>query len=439
VLIEPNTPLSIDTARFSNLPVTALHDVLFIPSPRRRDLYEWARNDLTSLLPGAPPGMFGFRSILFDLGKPPFADLVKRFQDSSSAIQAANVDLVLEDVVIPASGFGFPLPTHGTFGIRRRITDRNDIEQAYSLSQAPFRVRLYSRSGQADADRTGLYLVVNQLEFRTGSLAADSDYPPVLEFQAQLDWQNQSDAEGAKGGSIGVSDDWVVQLGLALGADSPLHIMTIASAAIAINAVKGGLRLTTFGDDLDHSWQALVDISVRDTSTQMSGSAYPAFKITTLTGKPLNVILRVDRGARRSPARLRRRRPTHRRGARIRRRTSWWHVLLVQRRHRDRVGRRQADPAVEHARRQQRYGHGHPFPPAAVPHLRHPVGAAVEARRHPARHPLRVGLHRRVRLHHRRRQVGLPLPRVWLRRAGGVPAHDEQAQARRRVPQGHQH
>jgi hypothetical protein len=292
VLIEPNTPLNIDSAKFSNLPVTALHDVLFIPSPRRRDLYEWARNDFGSPLPGAPTGVFGFRSILFDLGKPPFADLVKRFQDSSTGIQAANVDLVLEDVVIPASGFGFPLPTHGTFGIRRKITDRNDIEQAYSLSQAPFRLRVYSRDGQADADRTGLYLVINQLEFRTGSTAADSDYPPVLEFQAQLDWQSRSDAEGAKGGSIGVSDDWVVQLGLALGADSPLQIMTVASAAIAINAIKGGLRLTTFGEDLDHSWQVLVDISARDTSVQMSGDAYPLFKITTLTGKPLNVILR---------------------------------------------------------------------------------------------------------------------------------------------------
>jgi len=291
VLIEPNTPLNIDSARFQNLPVTALHDLLFIPSPRRRDLYEWARNDLISLSPG-PPGVFGFRSILFDLGKAPFADLVKRFQDSSTGIQAANVDLVLEDVVIPASGFGFPLPTHGTFGIRRKITDRNDIEQAYSLSQAPFSLRIYSRSGQADADRTGLYLVINQLEFRTGSFAADSDYPPVLEFQAQLDWQNASDAEGAKGATIGVSDDWVVQLGLALGANSPLHIMTLASADVAVNAIKGGLRLTTFGDDLDNSWQALADISVRDTSTQMSGDAYPTFKITTLTGKPLNVILR---------------------------------------------------------------------------------------------------------------------------------------------------
>ena len=198
---------------------------------------------------------------------------------------------MLENVVIPASGYGFPLPTHGTFGIRGKITDRNSIEQAYSLSQAPYSVRVYSRDA-SDTDHSGLYLAINQLEFRTGSLEADSDYPPVLEFQAELDWQNGYNAEGAKGGSIGVSDDWVIQLGVALGAQSPLHLMTIASADVSINAIKGGLRLTTFADDLDHSWQALVDISVRDTSVQMSGSGYPAFKITTLTGKTLDVILR---------------------------------------------------------------------------------------------------------------------------------------------------
>lgn len=290
-LIEPSTPIVIDAARFSNLPVTAVHDLLFIASPRRRDLYEWARNDLSPLLPGAPPGMYGFRSILLDLGKAPFLDLVTRFQDPHGGLVASNVDLVLEDVVIPASGYGFPVPTHGTFGIRRRITDRNSIEQAYSLAQAPYRVRVYSRAA-SDADQSGLYLAINQLEFRTGSLEADSEYPPVLEFQAELDWQNASNTEGAKGGSIGVSDDWVIQLGVTLGAQSPLHLMTIASADVAINAVKGGLRLTTFADDLDHSWQALVDISVRDTSVTQSGSGYPAFKITSLTGESLDVILR---------------------------------------------------------------------------------------------------------------------------------------------------
>jgi len=30
-----------------------------------------------------------------------------------------------------------PLPSHGTFGFRRKITDRTDIAQAYSLAGAP--------------------------------------------------------------------------------------------------------------------------------------------------------------------------------------------------------------------------------------------------------------------------------------------------------------
>ena len=290
LLIEPNTPINIDTSKFSNLPVTALHDLLIMPSPRRRDRYEWARNDLTPLIGGVPPGAFGLRSILFDLGKAPFADLVKRFQDNSG-VQSSNIELVLEDVVIPASGFGFPLPVHGTFGIRRKITDRSSIEQAYSLAQAPFRLRVYSRDGQADADRSGLYLVINQLEFRTGSLASAADSPPVLELQAQLDYQQHSNSEGAIGGTLGVADDWVLQLGITLGSDSVLHIMTVADADISINAIKGGLRLTTLGDP-DNAWQALADLSVRDTSIQWSGSAYPMFKIRTLTGRPLDVVLR---------------------------------------------------------------------------------------------------------------------------------------------------
>ena len=291
-LIEPSTPIVIDTAKFSNLPVTALHDLLFIPSPRRRDLYEWARNDLMSLVPGAPPGMYGFRSILFDLGKPPFADLVKRFQDPNGVLGADYVDLVLEDVVIPASGYGFPLPTHGTFGIRRRITDWNSIEQAYSLSQAPYRVRVYSRDA-ADTDHSGSLprrqstgVPKRQLR-RRQRLPASIGIPGAAGLAEWLRCRGRQRR----------LDRHLRRLGDPAGRrasapSSPLHLMTIASSDIAINAIKGGLRLTTFGDDLDHSWQALVDISVRDTSVQMSGSGYPAFKITTLTGKPLDVILR---------------------------------------------------------------------------------------------------------------------------------------------------
>lgn len=294
VLIEPNTPISIDSAKFSNLPVTALHDVLFISSPRRRDLYEWARNDIASLVPGVPPGAYGFRSILFDLGKAPFADLVKRFQvPGSPGPGADNIELVIEDVVLPVSNYGFPLPTHGTFGIRRRITDRNSIEQAFSLSAAPYKVRVYSRDGQADTDRTGLYLVINQFEFRTGSFASAADYPPVLMFNAGLEWQNQFNEDTARGGTLSVGDDWVLQAALTLGADSPVRLGSIGHLQIAINTIKGGLRLTTL-NDAANAWQALIDVSVRDTSDGPAPppSDQPLFRFMTMSGKPLDMILR---------------------------------------------------------------------------------------------------------------------------------------------------
>ena len=59
--------------------------------------------------PRVPPGAYGFRSILFDLGKAPFADLVKRFQDPGSGVHGLNnVELVVEDVVCPASELRVP-------------------------------------------------------------------------------------------------------------------------------------------------------------------------------------------------------------------------------------------------------------------------------------------------------------------------------------------
>jgi hypothetical protein len=289
VLLEPNTPLSFDAARMFDVPFTALHDLLVIPSPRRRDRFEWARNDLTPIFGGLglPPGAIGFRSILLDLARPPFADLVKRFRDHTSPL-SEPVELVLEDVVLPVTGTGLPIPSHGSFGIRRKIVDRNSIEQAYSLANAPFRTRLYSRDGAADSG-AGLYLVVERLEFRTGSTASHSDSPPVLELTAGLVWQGSGSSQ--TGGTLAIGDDWLLQLSVELGAVSPLHVGTFVGAVVSINAIRLGLRLTTL-DDAGNSWQVLVDVSVRDTSAPPADGKSSPFKVTSLTGKPLDVILR---------------------------------------------------------------------------------------------------------------------------------------------------
>jgi hypothetical protein len=274
VILEPNTPVSIDGARWSGFPVEALHDLLLIPSPRRREYFEWARNDLSSFVDNPPaPGAIGIRAISVALGKPPFKALVERFRDQSG-VHSEHVDLVLEDVVIPVTaGVPFPIPSHGTFGLRRRITDRNDTAQAYSLQNAPFRLHIHG----------DMSVFVDQLLFRSGSTRAQTDEAPVLELQAGVIWQDTTGAPVA--GTVGIADDWTLQLGISLGDASPLHL-TIADVEVSLHALRGGLRLRTLGD-LDDAWQVLGDFSLKSKASSSS-----VFQVQSLTGKPLSVVLR---------------------------------------------------------------------------------------------------------------------------------------------------
>jgi hypothetical protein len=287
VILEPNVPLSTDGAKLSGFPVEAIHDIVLIPSPNRRDYFEWARNDLGSFIDNPPaPGAFAFRSISLDLGKPPFKGLAERFRDRSG-VHSENVDVVLEDIVIPVTGLGFPIPSHGTFGLRRKITDRNSIAQAFSLDHAPFRLRLYTREGDANANE-GLYLFIDQLLFKSGSTTSDTDEAPVLELNAGIVWQG--DHGQTAGGTLGIGDDWLLQAGVTLGDQSPFKL-TIASAVISLHALRGGIRLRQIGDGKD-CWQVLGDLSIKDADQHQGDPSHSAFRITTLTGKPLDLILR---------------------------------------------------------------------------------------------------------------------------------------------------
>ena len=274
VIFEPNTPVSIDGARLSGFPVEALYDVLLIPSPRRREYFEWARNDLSSFIDNPPaPGAIGIRAISVALDKPPFKALVERFRDNSG-VHSEHVDLVLEDVVIPVTtGIPFPIPSHGTFGLRRRITDRNDIAQAYSLQNAPFRMHIGG----------DFSVFVDQLLFRSGSTVSDTDEAPVLELQAGVIWQDAP--TGPAAGTLGIADDWTLQLGITLGDTTPVKL-TIADVEVALHAVRGGVRLRAL-EPFDDAWQALGDFSLKSTSSTTS-----FFQVQSVTGKPLSVVLR---------------------------------------------------------------------------------------------------------------------------------------------------
>jgi hypothetical protein len=285
VILEPNTPVSIDGAALWNIPVAALHDVLLIPSPRRREYFEWARNDLSGFVDNPPaPGAIGFRSITLALDKDPLKGLVARFKDNSG-FHSEHIDVVLEDLVLPVTaGVPVPIPSHGTFGLRRRITNRNDIAQAYSLTDAPFRLRIYNRSDDPSDDR-GAYIFVDQLQFSTGSTRSKADLAPVLEFQAGMYWDLQKG--GTAGWTFGIGDDWTLQAGGTLGDASAVVLMEIANIKVAIHAVHVGYRLRELGDGrgLD-SCEFLGDFSLQQEDKDSS------FKVESVTGKPLSLVLR---------------------------------------------------------------------------------------------------------------------------------------------------
>jgi hypothetical protein len=302
VIVETNVPLSQPLSRFLGLPVRALYDLLLIPNPENREFYEWARNDLSNFLAPVPVrGAIGFRSADFDLSSQPFADFLSGLK--SGGVQQSQIELVCEDVVFPLS-LGLPLPSHGTLGFRRKIVDRADLANAFSFSDAPVIVRVYpfnpdneGTGAEMAFGRRGLYLTVDQLFLQSGD-------PPVVEFKATFVWQSGGTGflnPGTPiGGSIAVTDDWTVQLGLELGEPSPVKF-TVADTTVSMHAAKLGIGIgrmvsgsqqpvvsgNVIKAELD--LQFLFDFSIQGKPTGESSSL---FKLRSLTGKPLSLIVR---------------------------------------------------------------------------------------------------------------------------------------------------
>jgi hypothetical protein len=284
VILEPSVPLSLGPARFMGLPAKAVYDLQLIPSPNRRDLLEWTRNDIGSFVSNPPvKGAIGFRSIEIDFDQSPFQDLRQRVQ--GGAIHLDNLELVLEDVVLPLTVPILPIPSHGTFGFRRKISDRSDIANAYSLAAAPVQVPIYGSPPQGGGGGSSLTLSVDKLLIASGA-------PPTVELQASLIWQTSSGA--APGVTIGIDDDWTVFAGLVLGAASPVQF-TIAGTTVLLAGLRFGVSVgrLTRGTAFKDSYEILGDLAVKSlAASQPSGGKPSAFKLTSLTGRDLDVVLR---------------------------------------------------------------------------------------------------------------------------------------------------
>ena len=288
VILEPTVPISFGPCRWLGIPAKAVYDILLIPSPNRRDYYEWAHNDLDTFFANPPvKGALGFRSIDVDLWQSPLADLRDRLQ--GGAVNVGNLELVMEDVVIPLFGPLGPIPSHGTFGFRRLITDRSDIQQAYSFNNAPLQIPLYGSSSQGGNGGTALTLQVNDFFFQTGDVnAVDPGDQPQVQFDAALIYQG---IPGQKvGAQVGIDAEWLLNAGIVLDPTTTPAQMVIAGTTVGVVGVKFGVSVARLGRKMDFSdcFELLADLFVSGQPPAASG----IFQLTSLTGKPLQIVIR---------------------------------------------------------------------------------------------------------------------------------------------------
>jgi hypothetical protein len=288
IIVEPTVPISFGPVRWMGLPAKAVYDVQLLPAPSRTDYLEWTHNDPGSFFAKPPAkGALGFRSIEVDFSQPPFSDLRTRVQNG--AVHVDNLELVLEDVVVPVIVPMLPIPSHGTFGFRRKITDRGDIKEAYSLSGSPVQIPIYGSTQQGGNGGSSLTLQVEKFFFRTGDIHAfDPADQPQIQFQAALIFQTTT---GKKlGPTMGIDDEWTFTAGMVLDiADTPVK-MTIADTTIGLVGFKLGVSVGRLGKGVPFkdSFELLGDLYV--SGLPSGGSSF--FKITSLTGKPLSVVIR---------------------------------------------------------------------------------------------------------------------------------------------------
>jgi hypothetical protein len=290
VILEPTVPISFGPCRWMGLPAKAVYDIALLPSPNRRDYLEWTHNDPGSFISNPPAkGAIAFRSIDLDFSQPPFSDLRTRLQ--TGAVHIDNLELVLEDVVVPISVPILPIPSHGTFGFRRMITDRSDIGQAYSLSLAPVQIPVYGSDQQGGSGGSSLKLQVEKFYFQTGDVnAIDPADQPQVQFQAELIFQTTT---GQKiGPTMGIDDEWTFTAGMVLDPATTPVKFTIADTTVGLVGFKFGISVGKLGKGIEFkdSFEALVDLMIQGPKSQTSSSS--AFKIVSLTGKPLSVVLK---------------------------------------------------------------------------------------------------------------------------------------------------
>jgi hypothetical protein len=290
LIMEPTVPISFGPVRWMGLPAKAVYDIQFLPAPNRVEYLEWAHNDPSSFFSNPPAkGAIGFRSIDLDYSQSPLSDLKNRLQ--SGSVNTDTLEIVLEDVVMPAIVPGLPIPSHGIFGFRRKITNPGDISQAYSFTNAPVQVQVYKSSSQGGNGGTTLTLEIDKFFFRTGSIhAIDPADLPQIQFSTALIYQSGTGPKIAA--TTGIDDEWTLFAGIALDPATTPAKMTIVGTTVGVVGLKFGVSIARLANQMQFkdSFELLGDLFVQGAPTSQGSGG--AFQITSLTGKPMSVVMR---------------------------------------------------------------------------------------------------------------------------------------------------
>lgn len=291
VILEPTVPISLGPVRWMGLPAKAVYDIQLLPSPERTEYLEWTHNNPGSFFSNPPvKGAYGFRSIDLDYDQKPLLDLKSRLKNG--AVNTEHIELVMEDVVVPVASPMLPIPSHGTFGFRRKILDPGDIAQAFSLANAPIQAVVY-QSGSSGG--TKLSIEVEKFFFQTGDVnALDPADQPQVQLKAGLIYQsgtNQNTPGPKVGGTVSIDDQWTLALGLVLDPATTPAKFTVADTTIGLVGLRFGLSVARLSKNMPFkdSFEVLADLFVSGTP-DAPGSG-KVFKVTSLTGKPLSIVM----------------------------------------------------------------------------------------------------------------------------------------------------
>ena len=282
-IIEPSVPISIGPCRFTGLPCRGLHDLNFIPSPKlqRDQTLEWTRHRIDRLpVDSDHSGVITIRTVDLDPSREPLKELADKMNEDRSPNDL--VEFVLEDIALPLSSIvSLPIPSHGTFGLRRKIEIGDSLDQAFGLSRSPVQIKLGDWR-----------LHIDQLLLRT-----PASLDPLDQFIfVQMALLFGSDPGETHAATLSVTDEWTIQAGW-----RPPTIwdttFDIAGCSITLVGLKIGWSLKRFTSKspsykAKDQFQILGDFNLHTRSTSTSIFGKDIFRMRSLSGKDVDVVIR---------------------------------------------------------------------------------------------------------------------------------------------------